>query len=529
MRLRRKISIAFFLVSSLVSLLLAVFLYRFVDRQLRSELKARLRDIAHIGAQAIDIGAYQRLRAAAVADLPDAGVAAIERSADYKRIYDQLNAIRDTEPDLIRYAYILIPTGDPKQARFVVDADVLKGSIDSEDVSHFAKAYPIGPLPLLGRALRECTPLVEEDFVHDDTFNVDSVSGYFPIDPRDGTCAGVLGLDITDKNMEAALSAAGTLAMKISLAVIALALLVSIAMGTVLTKSILALSSTVTRFANKDFGARTQIGSRDEIGKLGSDFNEMAETIQLHSEHLEHLVDQRTSELTAEKENSERLLLNVLPAPIAERLKQSNGVIVDRFEAVTVLFADLVGFTALSQRTTPELLVGMLDELFSVFDRLAEELGLEKIKTIGDAYMVVAGIPEPRPDHAQAIARMGLAMQAELRDYAARHATDLTIRVGIHTGSVVAGVIGRKKFIYDLWGDTVNTASRMESHGLPGRVHVSEVTYQCLRDDFTFEARGVIDIKGKGPMATYLLVDDAAPVDHAAPVEDAAPVIAEGA
>ncbi|MCE9573980.1 MAG: HAMP domain-containing protein [Deltaproteobacteria bacterium] len=510
MRLRRKISIAFFLVSSLVSLLLAVFLYRFIDRQLRGELKARLRDIAHIGAQAIDLDAYQRLRAAA-ADLPADRVAAIEQSADYRRVYDQLNAIRDTEPELIRYAYILIPTGDPDQARFVVDADVLKGSIDGEDVSHFAKTYPVGALPLLRQALATCAPLVEEDFVHDDTFNVDSVSGYFPIAAHDGTCAGVLGLDITDKSMQAALSAAGDLAIKISLAVIALALLVSIAMGTVLTKSILALSTTVTRFANKDFGARTQIGSRDEIGKLGDDFNTMAETIQQHSENLEHLVEQRTSELTAEKENSERLLLNVLPGPIADRLKASNGVIVDRFEAVTVLFADLVGFTALSSRTSPEALVGMLDELFSIFDRLAEELGLEKIKTIGDAYMVVAGIPEPRADHALAIARMGLAMQAELRAYSARNGTDLTIRVGIHTGSVVAGVIGRKKFIYDLWGDTVNTASRMESHGIPGRVHVSEATYQLLRDDLAFEARGVIDIKGKGPMATYLVVDEAAP------------------
>jgi class 3 adenylate cyclase len=258
-------------------------------------------------------------------------------------------------------------------------------------------------------------------------------------------------------------------------------------------------------FADKDFGARTVIGSRDEIGQLGSNFNTMAATIQEHSENLEHLVHQRTSELYAEKENSERLLLNVLPGPIAERLKLSRGIIVDRFEQVSVLFADIVGFTTMSQKMPPEAVVNMLDELFSLFDRLAEEHGLEKIKTIGDAYMVVAGIPEPTSDHAVAIARMALDMLAGIEKYAADTSSDLSIRIGIATGSVIAGVIGRKKFIYDLWGDTVNTASRMESHGLPGRIHVTEVTAGLLAGEFELELRGTVDIKGKGPMKTYLL------------------------
>jgi class 3 adenylate cyclase len=234
----------------------------------------------------------------------------------------------------------------------------------------------------------------------------------------------------------------------------------------------------------------------------------MAATIQEHSENLEHLVEIRTNQLADEKQKSERLLLNVLPGPIAERLKTADGVIVDKFDAVSVLFADIVGFTALSARTTPEALVGMLDELFSAFDRLAEKHGLEKIKTIGDCYMVVSGIPEPRPDHAASIARMAIDMLEELGAYARRRGTDLTIRVGINTGSVVAGVIGRKKFIYDLWGDTVNTASRMESHGVAGRIHVTQATYELLRDDFDFEPRGTIEIKGKGPMHTYLLVGE---------------------
>jgi class 3 adenylate cyclase len=288
--------------------------------------------------------------------------------------------------------------------------------------------------------------------------------------------------------------------------VVALALLVSIVLGTMLTRSILALTATVKKFAEKDFSVRTPELSRDEIGTLADQFNAMAATIQLHSEHLEELVRQRTQELSAEKQTSERLLLNVLPGPIADRLKTGESLIVDRFDAVSVLFADIVGFTTVASRTTPEALVTMLNELFSMFDRLAEKHGLEKIKTIGDAYMVVAGIPQPVADHAIAIAHMALDMIAGIADYSKRMGSTLTIRVGIHTGSVVAGVIGTKKFIYDLWGDTVNTASRMESTGLPGRVQVSEATYQLLKDQFELEARGPIEVKGKGLMAVYLLL-----------------------
>jgi class 3 adenylate cyclase len=506
MRLRRKLTIAFFLVSSLVSLVLALFLYRFVERQLTEELRTRLRDIAYLGAHAVDLDAYQRLRARTGGDLDEAAVAAVEGSPDYRTISEQLNVIRGTEPELVRYAYLLVPTDDPDRPRFVVDADVLAGASEGEELSHFNQVYDVSTLPVLRRALAECAPQVERDLVWDPDFKVYSFSAYHPLG-RDagGACLGLLGVDITDRNMRNALAAAGGLAIKISLAVIALALLVSITMGTLLTRSLLALSRTVTRFANKDFAARTRIASHDEIGELGNNFNTMAETIQVHNENLEQLVAQRTRELESEKQTSERLLLNVLPGPIAERLKTGDGLIVDRFEQVSVLFADIVGFTAMSSRTTPEELVTMLDELFSRFDRLAEELRLEKIKTIGDAYMVVAGIPQPTTDHAAAIARMALAMNEAVRDYAGGKGIDLSIRIGIHTGSVVAGVIGRKKFIYDLWGDTVNTASRMESHGLPGRIHVTEATYEHLREDFELESRGVVDIKGKGPMTTYLL------------------------
>ena len=211
--------------------------------------------------------------------------------------------------------------------------------------------------------------------------------------------------------------------------------------------------------------------------------------------------------LAAEQQRSERLLLNVLPAPIAARLKQTDGVIADAFPEATVLFADLVDFTRRSQRSGPEEVVQGLNDLFSAFDRLTRRLGLEKIKTIGDAYMVAGGLPDPRPDHAQAVAEMALAMREEVARHRDPGGRPLAVRIGIDTGPVVAGVIGMDKFSYDLWGDTVNTASRMESTGIPGSIQVTERTYRRLRDRYRFQKRGPIHVKGKGELVTYLLVD----------------------
>ena len=172
-----------------------------------------------------------------------------------------------------------------------------------------------------------------------------------------------------------------------------------------------------------------------------------------------------------------------------------------------MLFADLVGFTELAARISSEEMVRLLDEIFSMFDRLAQAQGLEKIKTIGDAYMVVGGLPTPRADHAAAIAELALNMKSAVRAFFAGYKTPIQIRTGINSGPVVAGIIGRHKFAYDLWGDTVNIASRMESHGQPGRIQVSEATYSRLRDKYEFADRRRIEIKGKGAMATYFLED----------------------
>jgi adenylate cyclase len=210
--------------------------------------------------------------------------------------------------------------------------------------------------------------------------------------------------------------------------------------------------------------------------------------------------------LALEQERSERLLLNVLPAPIAARLKAGEGVIADAFPEVTVLFADLVDFTRRSQRIGPAQVVQALNELFSAFDRLAQRHGLEKIKTIGDAYMVAGGLPQPRPDHAQAIAEMALGIREEVARRTDPSGQPLQVRIGIDTGPVEAGVIGTAKFSYDLWGDTVNTASRMESHGVAGCIQVTARTYQRLRDGYRFQRRGPISVRGMGEMVTYFLV-----------------------
>jgi len=212
------------------------------------------------------------------------------------------------------------------------------------------------------------------------------------------------------------------------------------------------------------------------------------------------------SALQVEQDKAENLLLNILPSSIAQKLKADTQTIADHFEEASILFADVVGFTPLSQRLAPVEVVGMLDHLFSHFDALADRHGLEKIKTIGDAYMVAAGVPSPRPDHARAMALMAIEMREAMRAEDAVGHLGLELRIGINSGPVVAGVIGRKRFLYDLWGDAVNTASRMESHGTPGQIQVTRATYELLKDEFVFERRGTVEVKGKGQMETWYLI-----------------------
>lgn len=219
-----------------------------------------------------------------------------------------------------------------------------------------------------------------------------------------------------------------------------------------------------------------------------------------------HLKLRRLQQHLEEKEReADRLLLNVLPQSIVSQLKREGAVAAESFSDVSVLFADIVGFTGFSAEKDPEVLIQVLNALFSSFDSIVDALKLEKIKTIGDCYMVVGGAPTHRSDHAQAIAELALGIKKEVLKYNDKHQMSFAVRIGINSGPVVAGVIGTKKFSYDLWGDTVNVASRMESYGLPNEIQVTEKTYEQLRDGYSIEERGEIEVKGKGKIKTYLL------------------------
>jgi class 3 adenylate cyclase len=278
----------------------------------------------------------------------------------------------------------------------------------------------------------------------------------------------------------------------------ALALLVVILTGGWLSRALLGplreLTAGVMRFAAGDYGAKVAVRTRDEIGALCSAFNGMVE--ELHAKNV--VIENKNRE-------NEELLLNVLPAPIANRLRGGEKGIADGFAEVTVAFADLVGFTAMSSEMPPVEVVALLNGLFTRFDNAAHELGIEKIKTVGDAYMAVCGMPVPVANHAERMVRMAIRMVHITREHALEHHVSMALRVGINSGPVVAGVIGRSKYIYDLWGDTVNLASRMESGGIPDSIQVTRRVYEILKDEFVFEPRGEIEVKGKGSVEAWLL------------------------
>ena len=224
---------------------------------------------------------------------------------------------------------------------------------------------------------------------------------------------------------------------------------------------------------------------------------------------LASFANQRNAALSAlriEQDRSETLLTNILPSSIADRLKAANETIADHFDSASVVFADVVDFTPLAQRLAPDEVVGILDRMFSGFDTLVERHGLEKIKTIGDCYMAAAGVPEPSPDHARRAALLALDMREAVATSNAGNGFDLELRIGINSGPLIAGVIGHKRFLYDLWGDAVNTASRMESQSTPGEIQMTRETYELLKDEFDCTPRGTIQVKGKGEMETWYLV-----------------------
>jgi len=288
--------------------------------------------------------------------------------------------------------------------------------------------------------------------------------------------------------------------------------LLTVVAALLMTRQILrpinALVGAARRVAAGDLTAEVEWKWKDELGVLSDTFNSMTKSIREKTE----LIEQKNAE-------NERLLLNILPGVIADRLKHGEQSIADGFAEVTVLFADVAGFTAFSAHTPAAELVSLLNDLFSRFDAASQRHSVEKIKTIGDCYMAVCGLPNPRPDHARAITEMALDMVRVLGEFNRERGTNLQLRIGLNSGPVVAGVIGSTKFIYDLWGDTVNLASRMESTGVPGAIQVSESVYQALRGEYKFEERGLIEVKGKGKLPAWILREEGVRTETSAEVK----------
>ncbi len=302
----------------------------------------------------------------------------------------------------------------------------------------------------------------------------------------------------------------------LSLSALCAGIIVSFFLSRKFSRSIIEIRDAAQKVAGGMRAIRVNITSQDELEELGTAFNAMVGSLDTMFKDIEEMfmeVQDQSLELASANEQNQALLLNVLPNSIAERLKAGETLIADEHESATILFADIVGFTKLSSEYPAIQIVEMLNWIFSIFDDLSEQYGLEKIKTIGDSYMVAGGVPLRHPHHVEAVSEMGLEIIRKIRTFSEQSGLEINVRVGIHTGPVVAGVIGQKRFIYDLWGDTVNTASRMESSGEAGRVHVSEAMYKALSathlaTPFSVQERGEISVKGKGTMRTYFLVDE---------------------
>lgn len=272
-----------------------------------------------------------------------------------------------------------------------------------------------------------------------------------------------------------------------------------------------ALLSAVKKIAKRDFNAQINMSGDDELAELATAINIMKDDLKLAFESLNekiHSAETSAIELEQERQRSEKLLYNILPAVIADRLRNGEKLIAETYQEVTVMFADIVGFTHLSSQLGPYKTVHMLNDVFGRFDNLLEAYEIEKIKTIGDCYMVVAGVPKRNPLHCQQMAQFALNIVRSLEEYSANSPFDLKIRIGLHTGTVTAGIIGENKFSYDLWGEVVNLASRLESTSIANRIHVSEAVKTRLSEDFVFEDNGSIELKGFGTIHSWFLIGE---------------------
>ena len=502
--LRLKIILTFLLISILVSGLLASAIFAILQRSLFREMQNRVSGLTRIGVELVDREALARLLARLAPELPEAEVAAVEASSDFRALSDALNAVRATEERLVHYIYLFAPTSDPDTAAYVVDADVLRdmerraaGEAPEGDLTHFASPFDISEFPVARRAIAEKALLVEQSYSYDAEFRVNSLTGYAPILARDGTTLlGVLGIDMVDTDVRAALRSATTISLIIVAAALALTILASVFMGTLFTRGIVSLDAVVRRFGKENLDLRAAVRSRDEVGRLGVSFNAMAETIQGYSAQLEAL-------LSAYGRFVPHELLRLLAKENILDVKLGDFVQRD----MTVLFSDIRSFSALSESMTP---FENFNFLNSYLMRMGPEIracGGFIDKYIGDGIMALFS---RSPDDGLAAA---VAMQRKLVEYNVHRASSgyapIGVGIGVHTGSLMLGTVGEhERMDGSVIADAVNLCSRLEALT---RVYGAAIltTSRTLKASVPgrFASRFIDRVRVKGRRETVLLFE----------------------
>jgi class 3 adenylate cyclase/HAMP domain-containing protein len=494
--LRLKITLTFFVISALVGGLISWSSYRVLDDQLFLELQGKVLNLTKIGSMMIDQAALGRLVAVLRDGEDEAKTAAIEEGADYRKISAQLNAIRSTDARLIRYTYLFVPTADPDHARYVVDADVLdllarkaKGEkVSDDDISRFGSDFDVSEFPVAKSSMSSVKSEVEHAYSWDDTFKVNSVSGYSPVLGSDGKPLAWLGLDMTDKDVKASLVRATTLSLAITGMALVLSLIASIVLGLLFTKGIIYLDRIVHRFGERDFGARAEVKTRDEVGRLSLSFNQMAHTIQLYSAQLQDLLD---------------AYARFVPQDFLKFLEKGSIVDVRLGDQVrremTVLFSDIRQFSTLSETMSPE-------ENFNFLNSYLKRIGPEIRnhsgfidKYIGDAIMALF------PSNPKDAIDSAIAMMRSVRAYNADRAKSgyqpIAIGIGINLGWLMLGTLGEdQRMDGSVISDAVNLSSRLE--GLTkyygASILTTDATLRRVEGSASFRARLIDRVSVKG-------------------------------
>jgi len=515
--LRMKIILTFFVISLAVSALLAVSTYRMLRGALFEEMRNRVKNLAELGSLTIDRQALKRLVGGMSPGMSEGEVSAVVRSKEFRIISDQLNRVRDTESRLVRFIYIFVPTGDENTALYVVDADELDTlqrrdageEPGDEEFSEHNSEFDVSAFQIARLAMKEKKSMVEEDYSYDDVFKVNSVSGYAPIFDEDGrTLLAMIGLDMVDTDVRKILTGATRLSLVITALALALALSTSVIFGTLFTKGIVSLDRVVRRFSESDFGVRAQVTSKDEVGRLGKSFNQMAETIQRYSVQLESLL---------------KAYGRFVPHDFLRFLEKKSILDVKLGDQVqremTVLFSDIRSFSKLSESMSPEENFNFLNSYLSrVGPKIRAHNGFID-KYIGDGIMAL--FPASTEDAIDA----AVSMRRELADYNEHRKKSgyvpISVGVGIHTGNLMLGTVGEhERMDGSVISDAVNLGSRLEAltrlYG--GTILISGQTLKALNNPEKYHHRYIdrVQVRGRKEIVTIYEVFDGDPEDHLA-------------